>query len=186
MHDRVSISEAPAGDEFTFEQYHRGGSDYGHPDHPDRNSNSRINSSSNNNNRSSTERGNYSSNYDKNTQFAQEGTNVFWIVHVISFLHYSTTTSDPTITDSSSNSFNTNNNNTTIAEDSEFVKKLKMDAILKLITLSSVAGALLLVLCYWWNSRAAFLTLVTFGVGILFFCTPAINMGFMLAVPTGE
>ena len=26
---------------------------------------------------------------------------------------------------------------------------------------------------------------VTIGVGFLFFCTPAINMGFMLAVPTG-
>lgn len=35
------------------------------------------------------------------------------------------------------------------------------------------------------NYRFAFLALVTVGVGILFFCTPAINMGFMLAVPTG-
>lgn len=71
-------------------------------------------------------------------------------------------------------------------EDSALLKRRKMDKIAQLTTLSSVAGAVLLCICYWLNSRFAFLALVTVGVGILFFCTPAINMGFMLSVPTGK
>jgi MFS family permease len=72
------------------------------------------------------------------------------------------------------------------SQDSPLLKRRKMDAIAQLITLSSVAGCLLLVMCYWLHDRFAFLALVTVGVGVLFFCTPAINMGFLLAVPQGE
>jgi len=71
-------------------------------------------------------------------------------------------------------------------EDSDLLKRLKMDAIMQLNTLSSLAGVTLLVLCYWCHDKFAFLALVTIGVGILFFCTPSINMGFLLAVPTGK
>jgi hypothetical protein len=70
-------------------------------------------------------------------------------------------------------------------EDSDLLKRRKMDKIAELITISSLVGCGLLCLCYWLHDRFAFLGLVTVGVGILFFCTPAINMGFMLAVPTG-
>lgn len=72
------------------------------------------------------------------------------------------------------------------SQDSPLLRRRKMDAIAQMITLSSLAGCGLLVLSYWLHDKFAFLGLVAVGVGILFFCTPAINMGFLLSVPHGE
>lgn len=72
------------------------------------------------------------------------------------------------------------------SQDSPLLRRRKMDAIAQMITLSSLAGCGLLVLSYWLHDKFAFLGLVAVGVGILFFCTPAINMGFLLSVPHGR
>mmetsp|Transcript_28435 Transcript_28435/g.47770 ORF Transcript_28435/g.47770 Transcript_28435/m.47770 type:complete len:737 (-) Transcript_28435:794-3004(-) len=68
-------------------------------------------------------------------------------------------------------------------DDSDFVKRLKMDTLLKINIWSSVIGAALLIVVYWTPNEFTFLAFVTIGVGFMFFCTPAINLGFMLSVP---
>jgi MFS family permease len=71
-------------------------------------------------------------------------------------------------------------------EDSDNLKKRKIDCLLQLAAYSSVAAAVLMCVVYWLHDRYSFLALVGIGVGFCFFCTPAINMGFMLVVPTGK
>ncbi|KAJ1421933.1 major facilitator superfamily domain-containing protein [Ochromonadaceae sp. CCMP2298] len=68
-------------------------------------------------------------------------------------------------------------------EDRELVRRLKMDALLEMCTWASTVAAGLLICTFWVHSIYGFLLFVTVGVGFMFFCTPAINMGFMLSVP---